>query len=575
MTRLFAYLKPFRWQVVGALVMVFFQSLADLRLPSLMARIVDDGIVKGNIPYIWQTGRLMLLVALGGAACMIFGGYLSARASTGFGRELRRAVFTRAESLSLSEFDKIGTSSLITRTTNDIMQVQSVTLMFMRMVIMAPMSAVGGVIMAVSENARLSMILVAVLPIIVGAMIYFGRKGLPMFTAMQNKIDRLNLVLRERLTGVRVVRAFNRDARESQRFDEASLDLTQTAMKVHRLMSALMPVMMLTLNLTAVAILWIGGHRVDAGELQIGSLMAFIQYAMRILSSLLTMSMVFVMLPRATASANRISEVLDSVSAIKDPEEPVASSPGTGGVVFRNVTFTYSGAEKPALSNISFEARPGEVCAILGGTGSGKSTLVSLIPRFYDVDSGEVLVDGVDVRSMTQAELRAKIGFVPQKAVLFSGTIAENLRYGKEDATDEELRRALQIAQALDFVSEMKDGLNTNVAQGGTNLSGGQKQRLSIARALVRRPAIYVFDDSFSAVDFRTDARLRAALRKETKDATVLIVAQRVSTVMDADRIVVLDAGKVVGVGRHKELMQTCEVYREIVLSQLSVEEIA
>ncbi len=575
MTRLFAYLKPFRWQVVGALVMVFFQSLADLRLPSLMARIVDDGIVKGNIPYIWQTGRLMLLVALGGAACMIFGGYLSARASTGFGRELRRAVFTRAESLSLSEFDKIGTSSLITRTTNDIMQVQSVTLMFMRMVIMAPMSAVGGVIMAVSENARLSMILVAVLPIIVGAMIYFGRKGLPMFTAMQNKIDRLNLVLRERLTGVRVVRAFNRDARESQRFDEASLDLTQTAMKVHRLMSALMPVMMLALNLTAVAILWIGGHRVDAGELQIGSLMAFIQYAMRILSSLLTMSMVFVMLPRATASANRISEVLDSVSAIKDPEEPVASSPGTGGVVFRNVTFTYSGAEKPALSNISFEARPGEVCAILGGTGSGKSTLVSLIPRFYDVDSGEVLVDGVDVRSMTQAELRAKIGFVPQKAVLFSGTIAENLRYGKEDATDEELRRALQIAQALDFVSEMKDGLNTNVAQGGTNLSGGQKQRLSIARALVRRPAIYVFDDSFSAVDFRTDARLRAALRKETKDATVLIVAQRVSTVMDADRIVVLDDGKVVGVGRHKELMQTCEVYREIVLSQLSVEEIA
>jgi ATP-binding cassette subfamily B multidrug efflux pump len=574
-TRLFAYLKPFRWQVVGALVMVFFQSLADLRLPSLMARIVDDGIVKGNIPYIWQTGRLMLLVALGGAACMIFGGYLSARASTGFGRELRRAVFTRAESLSLSEFDKIGTSSLITRTTNDIMQVQSVTLMFMRMVIMAPMSAVGGVIMAVSENARLSMILVAVLPIIVGAMIYFGRKGLPMFTAMQNKIDRLNLVLRERLTGVRVVRAFNRDARESRRFDEASLDLTQTAMKVHRLMSALMPVMMLTLNLTAVAILWIGGHRVDAGELQIGSLMAFIQYAMRILSSLLTMSMVFVMLPRATASANRISEVLDSVSAIKDPEEPVASSPGTGGVVFRNVTFTYSGAEKPALSNISFEARPGEVCAILGGTGSGKSTLVSLIPRFYDVDSGEVLVDGVDVRSMTQAELRAKIGFVPQKAVLFSGTIAENLRYGKEDATDEELRRALEIAQALDFVSEMKDGLNTNVAQGGTNLSGGQKQRLSIARALVRRPAIYVFDDSFSAVDFRTDARLRAALRKETKDATVLIVAQRVSTVMDADRIVVLDDGKVVGVGRHKELMQTCEVYREIVLSQLSVEEIA
>jgi len=574
-TRLFSYLKPFRWQVAGALVMVFLQSLADLKLPSLMARIVDDGIVKRNIPCIWQTGSYMLLVALGGAICMIFGGYLSAKASTGFGRELRNAVFSRAESFSLSQFDKIGTSSLITRTTNDIMQVQSVALMFMRMVIMAPMSAVGGVIMAVSEDARLSMVLVAVLPIIVGSMIYFGRKGLPMFAAMQSKIDRLNLVLRERLTGVRVVRAFNRDAWEAQRFDEASLDLTQTAMQVHRLMSALMPLMMLTLNLTAIAILWIGGHRIDAGDLQIGSLMAFIQYAMRILSSLLFVSMVFVMLPRASASARRISEVLDSVSEIKDPEDPVTPSSERGGVVFRNVTFTYSGAEKPALSNISFEARPGEVCAILGGTGSGKSTLVSLIPRFYDVDSGEVLVDGVDVRSMTQADLRAKIGFVPQKAVLFSGTIAENIRYGKEDATDEEIWRALEIAQALDFVSEMKDGLNTKVSQGGTNLSGGQKQRLSIARALVRRPAIYVFDDSFSAVDFRTDARLRAALRKETKDATVLIVAQRVSTVMDADRIVVLDNGKVVGVGKHRELMQTCEVYREIVLSQLSVEEIA
>lgn len=575
MPRLFSYLKPFRWQVAGALVMVFLQSLADLKLPSLMARIVDDGIVKRNIPCIWQTGSYMLLVALGGAICMIFGGYLSAKASTGFGRELRNAVFSRAESFSLSQFDKIGTSSLITRTTNDIMQVQSVALMFMRMVIMAPMSAVGGVIMAVSEDARLSMVLVAVLPIIVGSMIYFGRKGLPMFAAMQSKIDRLNLVLRERLTGVRVVRAFNRDAWEAQRFDEASLDLTQTAMQVHRLMSALMPLMMLTLNLTAIAILWIGGHRIDAGDLQIGSLMAFIQYAMRILSSLLFVSMVFVMLPRASASARRISEVLDSVSEIKDPEDPVTPSSERGGVVFRNVTFTYSGAEKPALSNISFEARPGEVCAILGGTGSGKSTLVSLIPRFYDVDSGEVLVDGVDVRSMTQADLRAKIGFVPQKAVLFSGTIAENIRYGKEDATDEEIWRALEIAQALDFVSEMKDGLNTKVSQGGTNLSGGQKQRLSIARALVRRPAIYVFDDSFSAVDFRTDARLRAALRKETKDATVLIVAQRVSTVMDADRIVVLDNGKVVGVGKHRELMQTCEVYREIVLSQLSVEEIA
>lgn len=575
MTRLSKYLKPYALSIAAVLGLMFLQSLADLYLPNLMARIVDDGIVKGNTPYIWRTGAYMLFVALGGAIAALVAGYMSSRVSTGFGRDLRTAIFSHVESFSLSEFDKIGTASLITRTTNDIMQVQNVSLMIMRMVIMSPMMAVGGVVMAISEDRQLSLLLIAVLPVIVGAMLFFARKGLPLFTAMQKKIDKLNLVLRENLIGVRVVRAFNRDRLESERFNEASLDLTRTSLKVFRLMSALMPIMMLTLNLTAVAIIWVGGYRIDAGNLEIGSLMAFIQYAMRILSSLLMMSMVFVMLPRASASAERINEVLESVPAIKDPAEPVRAGTSKGRVEFREVTFSYPGAEKPALSSVSFEAGPGEVTAILGGTGSGKSTLVSLIPRFYDVDSGEILVDGVDVRSLTQADLRAKMGFVPQKAVLFSGSVADNLRYGKDDATDEELTHAAGTAQALDFVAEMKDGFESVISQGGTNLSGGQKQRLSIARALVRRPEIYIFDDSFSAVDFKTDAKLRAALRRETKDATVLIVAQRVSTVMDADRIIVLDEGLVVGAGTHKELMETCAVYREIVLSQLSLEEIA
>lgn len=575
MTRLSRYLRPYALAITAVLGLVLLQSLTDLYLPNLMARIVDDGIIKGNTPFIWRTGGYMLSVALLGAIAALAGGYLSSRISTGFGRDLRSAVFSKVESFSLSEFDRIGTASLITRTTNDIMQVQNVSLMIMRMVIMSPMMLIGGVVMAVSQNRELSVVLLAVLPIIVGAIFLFARKGLPMFTAMQKKIDKLNLVLRENLTGVRVVRAFNRDQWESSRFDEASRDLSETSVRVFRLMSALMPLMTLTLNLTAVAIIWIGGFRIDAGELEIGSLMAFIQYAMRILSSLLMMSMVFVVLPRATVSARRINEVLESDPAIKDPAESKGVGDPKGRLEFRNVTFSYPGAEKPALHDISFSAGPGETTAILGGTGSGKSTLVSLIPRFYDVDSGEILLGGNDVRSMTQSELRAKIGLVPQKAVLFSGTVADNLRYGKDDATDEELTRALETAQALDFVTAMKDGLESVISQGGTNLSGGQKQRLSIARALVRRPEIYIFDDSFSAVDFKTDARLRAALSRETGDAIVLIVAQRVSTVMNADRIIVLDEGSVVGIGTHKELMESCAVYREIVLSQLSMEEIA
>jgi len=540
-----------------------------------MAEIVDQGIVKGDTALIWRTGGIMLLVSLGGAICMVQGGYFSAKASAGLGRDLRAVVFSRVESFSLVEFDKIGTASLITRTTNDIMQIQNVAVMFMRMVAMAPMMAIGGVIMAVSEDAKLASVLIAVLPFLGAGIIFFSKRALPLFKQMQEKVDRLNLVLRENLTGVRVIRAFNRDDSESQRFEDASFGLMATSLRVHRTMSALMPFMMLVLNITTIGIVWVGARRIDTGNLEVGSLMAFIQYAMHILSAMLNLSMIFVMLPRASASASRINEVLDSEPTIVDPKDPLTPESGKGFVEFRDVAFSYPGAEKPAISGVSFRAGPGETTAILGGTGSGKSTLVSLIPRFYDVDSGEILVDGVDVRSMTQEDLRSRIGFVPQRAVLFSGTVADNLRQGKDDATDEELRLAAETAQALDFITEMKDGFESAVSQGGTNLSGGQKQRLSIARALARRPEIYVFDDSFSAVDFKTDARLRAALKRETKDATVIIVAQRVSTVMDADRIIVLDEGSVVGIGTHKELMNSCPVYREIVLSQLGEEEIA
>ncbi len=427
--------------------------------------------------------------------------------------------------------------------------------------------------MAVSKDPGLSLILVVVIPLLTLVVLLTASRVLPLFRTIQAKLDRLNLVLREHLTGIRVIRAFNRASYEQRRFNEANLDLTSVSLKVHRIMAVMMPFMMLTLNLTTVAVIWFGGHRIDAGNLEVGALMAFIQYAMQILMSLLMMSMIFVMLPRAAASAERINEVLDTVPRIVDPADPKLPEGQRGTLEFENVTFSYPGAERPAISDISFRAGPGEVTAIIGGTGSGKSTLVGLIPRFHDVDRGRILVDGVDIREMSQADLRARIGLVPQKTVLFSGSMAENIRYGKENAADEEVRRAAEIAQAMEFIAEAKDGFNAEVSQGGANLSGGQKQRLAIARALVRKPEIYILDDSFSALDFRTDAKLRAALRQETSDSTVLIVGQRVSTVMDADQIIVLSEGRIAGIGRHRELLRSCEVYHEIVSSQLPEEE--
>ncbi|HEX4203242.1 MAG TPA: ABC transporter ATP-binding protein [Ktedonobacteraceae bacterium] len=575
MIKLFRFMQPYRAALALVFILVFVQSLANLYLPTLMANIVDTGIVKGDTAYILRVGGFMLLVAIGGTICAIVASFFSSRVAVGFGKIIRAKLFTHVEHFSLHEFDTVGTASLITRTTNDTTQVQQVLVIMLRLMISAPLMCIGGIIMAVSQDATLSWVLVAIIPILVIAIFAIMGKAIPLFRIVQVKLDKLNLVLDEGLTGVRVIRAFDRTNHEIERFDEANLDLTDTTIKVNQIVAFLMPVMMLVLNLSSIAILWFGSIRINNGDMQVGALIAFLQYAMQILFSLLMVSMMFIMLPRASASAARINEVLAMEPEIKDAEQVQDTDTQRGYVEFQDVTFSYPGAEEPALSHISFTSRPGETTAIIGGTGSGKSTLISLIPRFYDIDSGHVLIDGVDVRDMSQHHLRAKIGFVPQKTVLFSGSIADNIQYGKEDAPDAELQHAASTAQATEFISGMQDGFDAEIAQGGTNVSGGQKQRLSIARALVRRPEIYVFDDSFSALDFKTDARLRTALKKETRDAAVFIVAQRVSTVMDADQIIVLDDGHIAGVGNHRALMDTCEVYREIVSSQLSLEEIA
>jgi ATP-binding cassette subfamily B protein len=516
----------------------------------------------------------MLLVAGCCACCAISSVYFAARTASAFGKTLRSKIFSHVENFSLQEFDRFGAPSLITRTTNDVTQVQMLTLVMLRTFVSAPVMCVGGVFMAVSMDSTLSLVLVVAVPLLAVLIFIIGGKALPLFKAMQGKIDRINLILRENLSGVRVIRAFNRTGYERDRFNEANLDLTATAVRVHRMMATLMPVLMLVMNLTAVAIIWFGGIRIDAGHMQVGALMAFLQYAMQIMFSLLMASMLFVMVPRAAASAERINEILDTRPSIRDGAK-VRDGGGGGLVEFKNVTFSYPGAEKPALRNVSFKAKPGEVTAIIGGTGAGKTTLINLIPRFYDVDSGSIMINGVDIREMAQRDLRAKIGLVPQKAVLFTGTIADNIRYGKGDATDEEIRQAADIAQATGFISDFKEGFAYAITRGGTNLSGGQKQRLSIARALARKPEIYVFDDCFSALDYRTEARLRRALKKETAGACVLIVSQRVSAIMDADQIIVLDEGEVAGIGRHKDLLESCRVYREIVSSQLAGGEIA
>ncbi|HCN58386.1 MAG TPA: multidrug ABC transporter ATP-binding protein [Exiguobacterium sp.] len=574
MIKLLKNLTTYKWAVLAVLILVFAQSMSDLYLPTLMADIIDKGVVTGDTAYIWKIGAVMLGITGLGALAAIAASYYSSKAAMGLGRDIRRKVFNHVERFTLQEFDQVGTASLITRTTNDITQVQQVVIMMLRMVVSAPIMFVGGLIMAVSKDAKLSLVIVAAMPVLVVSILLILWKGVPLFGQVQKRLDRLNLVLRENLTGIRVIRAFNRESQEKVRLTKANADLTDVSIKVNKIMAFLMPVMMLVMNLTVVGVIWFGGIRINNGGMQIGDLMAFIQYVMQIMFALVMASVMFVMIPRAAVSAKRINEVLEMEPTMVDAGTASADKE-RGTLVFDRVTFSYPGAEAPVLSDISFTARPGEITAVIGGTGSGKSTLVNLIPRFYDVTDGSIQVNGVDSQAVPQEELRSKIGFVPQKALLFTGTIADNIRFGKEDATDEEIQHAAQVAQATDFIERMPDRYDSMIEQGGSNVSGGQKQRLSIARALVRKPDIYVFDDSFSALDFKTDATLRKALKQETEDATVLIVAQRVSTVMDADQIIVLEEGRIAGIGTHDELYETNEVYQEIVKSQLSEEEIA
>ncbi|HBG9332992.1 ABC transporter ATP-binding protein [Listeria monocytogenes] len=574
MMKLMKRLKPYWLSITAVLVLTFGQVIGQLYLPTLMSNIIDKGVVTGDTDYIWSTGMKMLLISFASVILSVIVVYLESRISMGFGKELRDKIFTKVEDFSLQEFDKVGTSSLITRTTNDVVQIQNVLYMMMRLMVMAPIMLLGGIIMAVGRDAKLSLIFVVVLPLLLLLVVILGGKAMPMFKSLQKKMDKLNRVIREGLTGIRVVRSFNRNEDELEKFEEANADYATTAIKVNRLLSLMSPLMMLLMNLTSIAIVWIGSIFIGNGDMQVGDLMAFIQYAMQIMMSFMMLSAVFIMIPRAGASAERINEVLDMNAEILNPENPKTSTP-PAKLSFEHVTFRYEGAEKPVIEDITFEANAGETIAIIGSTGAGKSTLINMIPRFYDVESGVVKINGIDVREMDQSSLRQKIGLVPQKAVLFTGTIASNMRYGKEDATDEEIWEALRTAQAENFVSKLANGLGSRVEQGGNNFSGGQKQRLSIARSLIRKPEIYIFDDSFSALDFKTDAKLREALKAETTEAVTLIVAQRITSVVNSDQIIVMNEGKIAGMGTHEELKESNQIYQEIMRSQLSEEEIA
>jgi ATP-binding cassette subfamily B multidrug efflux pump len=557
------YLKPYWKSIVVVFALVLVRAITNLYLPTLNADIIDNGVATGDTGYIWKVGGYMILVTVLQIVCTMIGTYLGARAAMAFGRDVRSALFRKVESFSQSEINRFGTPSLITRGTNDVQQIQMVVAIALSLMLFAPMMLIGGLIMALRQDVPLSLTLAVILPVVIITLGVILWRALPWFRIMQKKIDRLNQVMRETLSGVRVIRAFARTDYEARRFDEANQDLTKVGLRVMRLFAIMFPLLFWMLNISTVAIMWYGAVRVDTLEMDIGNLTAFIMYVMQILMSVLMASMLASFIPRAAASAARAQEVLDVELSIIDPVSPVAVSDLDGGprgvVEFKDVEFRYPGAQAAVLSHISFTARPGETTAIVGSTGSGKSTLISLIPRLYDVTSGSVTIDGIDVRDMDQADLWRAIGFVPQKSFLFSGTVASNLRYGDEAATDEELWYALEIAQGREFVEAMPAGLEEPIMQGGTNVSGGQRQRLAIARALVKKARIYVFDDSLSALDFKTDSLLRAALKREVADSTMFVVAQRVSSIMHADQIVVLDEGTIVGLGTHDELMETCE----------------
>ncbi|EME51621.1 ABC transporter ATP-binding protein [Amycolatopsis decaplanina] len=569
------HLRPYRRELWLIVLLQFVQTLAGLYLPTLNADIIDHGVVKGDIDYILGVGGVMLLVSLVQIACSIGAVYFGARTAMAVGRDVRGAIFHRVQDFSAREVGQFGTPSLITRTTNDVQQVQMLTLMAFTLMVSAPIMCFGGIVMALNQDVTLSWLLVVVVPILGVSVGIIIAKMRPAFRLMQERIDKINQILREQIMGIRVIRAFVKDTHERRRFTKANTELLDVSLIVGRLMALMFPIVMLVMNASSVAVLWFGGLRIDDGSMQIGALTAFLSYLMQILMAVMMATFMFMMVPRAEVSAERITEVLDTHTSVVLPANPVSPGEVRGRLELSDVEFRYPGAEKPVLQEISLLARPGETTAIIGSTGSGKTTLLNLIPRLMDATDGSVRVDGVDVRELDPTVLSDAVGLVPQKPYLFAGTVASNLRYGKADATDEELWHALEVAQGKDFVERMPEGLNSPIAQGGTNVSGGQRQRLAIARMLVRRPEIYLFDDSFSALDYATDAALRRALVAETAEATVIIVAQRVSTIRHADRIVVLDEGRVVGSGTHTELMDGNETYREIVLSQLTEQEAA
>jgi ATP-binding cassette subfamily B multidrug efflux pump len=569
------YLRPYQRPIALIVLFQLVSTIASLYLPGLNAQIIDLGVITGDTGYILRTGVVMLGVTVVQIVSAIAAVYFGARTAMALGRDLRESVFVKVGSFAAEEVGRFGAPSLITRSTNDIQQVQMVVLLTFTMMIAAPIMCFGGIIMALRQDVYLSSLLLVIVPTLLVCVILIISRMRPLFRSMQVKIDLINQVLREQIGGVRVIRAFVKDTHERRRFDGASTDLMDVSVRVGRLMALMFPTVMLVMNVSSVAVMWVGGHRIADGDMQIGTLTAFLSYLMQILMSVMMATFMVMMVPRAEVSAERMTEVLDTVPSVQAPEAPLARARHTGDVELREASFSYPGAQEAVLHGVSLVARPGETTAIVGSTGSGKSTLLNLIPRLVDVTGGVVLVDGHDVRSLDPADLRSSIGLVPQRPYLFGGTVATNLRYGKADATDDELWAALEIAQARDFVEAMPEGLNSVIAQGGTNVSGGQRQRLAIARAVVKAPDIYLFDDSFSALDYDTDARLRVALRTITAQSAVIIVGQRISTIRNAERIVVLDEGTVVGTGTHGALMSSCETYRQIVLSQLSEEEAA
>lgn len=569
------FMKPYTKWVVLTVLFIAAQSFSDLFLPDLNAKIIDRGVIPGDMGQIFLYGAIMLVVAILVGLCTLGTTYFSTKASLAYGRDMRLALFTKVQSFSQADLDKFGTPSLITRTTNDVNQIQQMMQMLLRTIITTPILLIGGIIMCLKQDVKLSGILLVVVPLLAILVYFTTTRSHPWFKKQQKQVDLLNQILREKLSGIRVIRAFVRTEYEEERYDDANEEMRRIAIHAHRLMTVMMPAVTLIMNFATLAVYYLGAIRIDSGSFEIGALTAFVTYLMQILMSVMASSMMMNMIPRAMTSIGRINEVLNYEPTVQDALEESGELGKFQSLEFRDVSFSYPEAGNPVLEHISFTTYPGETTAIIGSTGSGKSTMVNLIPRIYDVTEGQILINGKDIREVSQEELRSHLGVVPQKALLFDGTVKSNLQYGKEDATEEEMWKALEVAQGKDFVSKMKEGLDSTISQGGSNVSGGQRQRLAIARAIIRKPDVYIFDDSFSALDFKTDAKLRQALSQETKGAAVLIVAQRVTTVLGADRIIVLDEGKVVGMGKHKELMETCEVYKEIVLSQLSAEEVA